>query len=323
MKAALKKNKVRNKRFSKYWFQDIRTDIKRFIVRLFFYLVLFSLAFVFLYPFIMMIVTSFMTDADLINIVVKWIPEKLEWSNYVIAFNQLSYVQYVKNSLYVAVVATAGHLLSCSFVGYGFARYNFRFKGPLFAVVILSMLVPIQTLIFPLYMMYSKFGWADTYLPMLVPCFFGYGLNGAFFIFLFRQFFQSLPKEMEDAARIDGCGALRTFFQIMLPMSRSSILVGTVLSFVWHWNDYFEPSIYIRSVAKRLLPSILPGLYAMVGSEDSMEAMEVAVESGALTFNTAMLMAGTVLVILPLLIVYAFVQRQFMEGVERSGLTGM
>lgn len=267
-----------------------------------------------------MIVTSFMSDSDLINITIKWIPSGFKWGNYRIAFQQLDYKRYVVNSLLIATVATLGHVISCSFIGYGFARYKFKFKGLCFAIVILSMLVPVQTIIFPLYIQYSKMGWLDSYYPLLVPTFFGYGLNGAFFIFLFRQFFLGLPKEMEEAARIDGCGAFRTFFKIMLPMSKSSILVTVVLSFVWHWNDYFEPNVYIRSVAKMVLPSRLPGLYALMDTED---AMDLVMEEGGFTFNKAMLMAGTFLVILPVLIVYAFLQKKFMEGVERSGLTGM
>ncbi len=293
---------------------------KKLVVRFFYYLVLCSLSFVFLYPFITMIVTSLMSDSDLLDITVKWLPNELRWSNYKIAIDQLAYWRYMQNSLIIAIAATVGHVISCSFIGYGFARYNFRLKGVCFAIVILSMLVPVQTLIFPLYIQYSKMHWLDTFLPLIVPSFFGYGLNGAFFIFLFRQFFMGLPKEMEEAARIDGCGAFRTFFKIMLPMSKSSILVATVLSFVWHWNDYFEPNIYIKAPIKRVLPSRLPGLYALVGAED---AMDMIMEEDGFTFNEAMLMAGTFLVILPVLIVYSFLQKKFMEGVERSGLTGM
>ena len=293
---------------------------QRIIVRVFYYLVLCSLAFVFLYPFLTMVITSLMSDADLINITVKWIPNEVKWSNYKIAAQQLSYKRYFFNSLLIAGLSTVGHVLSCAFVGYGFARYKFKLSGPLFAVVILSMLVPVQTIIFPLYIQYSKMGWLDSYKPLIVPTFFGYGLNGAFFIFVFRQFFKGLPKEMEEAARIDGCGPLRTFFRIMLPMSKSSILVTTVLSFVWHWNDYSEPNIYIRTPGKRVLPSMLPSLYALLNSED---AMELVMEDGGFTFNNAMLMAGTFLVVLPVLIVYSIVQKQFMEGVERSGIAGM
>lgn len=293
---------------------------KKIIIKLCYYLLLFSLAFVFLYPFITMIVDSLKSDADLVNITVKWIPENLNFYNYKIAFQQLNYGLFVKNSILISFVATIGHLLSCSFVGYGFARYRFRARGPLFAIVILSMLVPIQVIIFPLYIQYSKWGWLDSYLPLLVPTFFGYGLNGAFFIFLFRQFFTGLPYEMEEAARIDGCGALRTFFKIMLPMSKSSILVCTVLSIVWHWNDYFEPNIYIRSILKQLLPSRLPSLYSLLNAENSIDAIA---DNGGFIFNKAMLMAATFLVIFPILVVYSFLQKKFMEGVERSGLTGM
>lgn len=293
---------------------------KKLVVRIFYYLVLCSLSFVFLYPFIKMIVTSLMSDSDLLDVTVSWLPNELRWSNYKIAMDQLAYWRYIQNSLIITIGATLGHVISCSFIGYGFARYKFKLKGVCFAIVILSMLVPVQTLIFPLYIQYSKMNWLDTFLPLIVPAFFGYGLNGAFFIFLFRQFFMGLPKEMEEAARIDGCGAFRTFFKIMLPMSKSSILVATVLSFVWHWNDYFEPNIYVKEVIKRVLPSRLPGLYALVGAED---AMDMVMEEDGFTFNEAMLMAGTFMVILPVLIVYAFLQKKFMEGVERSGLTGM
>ena len=293
---------------------------KKLVVRIFYYLVLCSLSFVFLYPFIKMIVTSLMSDSDLLDVTVNWLPNELRWSNYKIAMDQLAYWRYIQNSLIITVGATVGHVVSCSFIGYGFARYKFKLKGVCFAIVILSMLVPVQTLIFPLYIQYSKMNWLNTFLPLIVPAFFGYGLNGAFFIFLFRQFFIGLPKEMEEAARIDGCGAFRTFFKIMLPMSKSSILVATVLSFVWHWNDYFEPNIYVKEVIKRVLPSRLPGLYALVGAE---EAMDMVMEEDGFMFNEAMLMAGTFMVILPVLIVYAFLQKKFMEGVERSGLTGM
>ncbi len=302
----------------------VTTKIKHFIVRFAYYLVLCSLSFVFLYPFIKMIVTSLMSDEDLLNMTVTWLPTSIKWSNYKIAADQLSVSRYIQNSLIIVILSTIGHLLSCSMVGYGFARYKFPFKGALFAVVILSMLVPVQTIIFPSYIMYSKMGLLQIfrgYLPLVLPCFFGYGLSGAFFIFLFRQFFAGLPKELEDAARIDGCGAFQTFFRIMLPISKSSVLVATVLSVVWHWNDYFEPNIYISERKYQVLPSRLPILYDLLNMEDTQEM--VAEMGGDFLFNNAMLMAATVIVILPLLIVYAFVQKQFMEGIERSGITGM
>lgn len=294
---------------------------KKIVIGIALYLVLFDLAFVFIYPFLTMISDAFKSDADLINSTVKWIPTELYWTNFKVALSQLNYMTYLKNSVLVSLIATIGHAFVCSFVGYGFARYNFKGKGVLFGGVILSMLVPMQVLIIPLYSIFSDWHWIESWLPLLVPCFVGFGLRGGFYIFLFRQFFMGLPHEMEEAARIDGCGPLKTFFHIMLPMSRSSILVCIVLSVVWHWNDYFEPNIYLSQVPElALLPSKLPAMYEqlakLAGDSDVAEGVSIVI-------NQANCMAATFLVILPLLIAYVFVQKQFMEGVERSGLTGM
>ncbi len=312
-----KKEKVQYKakfHFSKKW-------LKAVVLRVGIYLVLFDLAFVFLYPFITMIIDALKSEEDLINSTVTWIPTSFYWQNFQTAFKQLDYVAFFKNSAIVTVFATLGHVISCSFIGYGFARYRFRGKGILFGGVILSMLVPVQVIIFPLYMNFSNWGWIDTYLPLIVPAFVGFGLRGGFYIFLFRQFMMGLPYEMEEAAKIDGCGPLKTFIKIILPMSRSSILVCAVLSIVWHWNDYFEPRIYLNSYKLAMLPSKLEPLYDAL-NKITAEGDEAAA-GGTVIVNQAMCMAATFLVILPLLIAYTFVQKKFMEGVERSGLTGM
>lgn len=319
-----KKQKIRKSESLKIYMQNTsgKKLAKKAVINIGLYLVLFDLAFVFLYPFITMILDAFKSDADLLNSTVKWIPTELTWVNFKLAFKELNYLSYLKNSVIIVVVATLGHAIVCSFIGYGFARYNFRGKGVMFAGVILSMLVPAQVIIFPSYIMYSEVGFLDTYLPLLIPCFFGFGLRGGFYIFLFRQFFVGLPHEMEEAARIDGCGPLKTYARIMLPMSKSSILVCTVLSVVWHWNDSFEPSIYLNSAPHlRLLTAIIPDMYEKLAlfSEEAVEGVQAA----DLVINQGTVMAATFLVILPLLVIYMFVQKQFMEGVERSGLTGM
>lgn len=295
---------------------------KKIIISILIYLVLFDLAFVFLYPFITMIIDAFKSEADLLNSTIKWIPTKLEWENFKIAFEGLQYTKFLKNSLIVTALTTVGHVFVASFIGYGLARYKFAGRGLIFGGVILSMLVPTQVLIFPLYQTYGSWSWLDTFLPLIVPCFLGFGLRGGFYIFLFRQFFMGLPWEIEEAARIDGCGAFKTFFKIMRPMSRSSILVCTVLSIVWHWNDYFEPNIYLnQSPELLLLPARLPSMYEALNALSSeAEGIEMASD---VVINQAICMASTFIVILPLLIAYMFVQKQFMEGVERSGLTGM
>ncbi len=295
---------------------------RQFILRFGFYFLLCSLSFIFLYPFITMIVKSLMTDDDLINITVKWIPSEATWSNYAIAFRRMNFKRYIWNNVLVGVVATLGHMFSCALTGYAFARYKFRLKNVLFVLVILMMIVPVQVIIFPLYKQYSDWDWLNTFLPLTVPTFFGFGLSGGFFIFLYRQFFTGLPYEMEEAARVDGCGPVRTYARIMLPMAQAPTLVCVVLSLVWHWNDYFEPGIYINSNPDmRMLPSVLPMLYELLDQEN--HTMIQVNELEGIVFNEAMLMAATFLCILPIMIAYLILQRRFMEGVERSGLTGM
>lgn len=322
--ASVKKQKVGLKQSFSIYMQNTSTKklAKKVVISIGLYLILFDLAFVFIYPFLTMILDAFKSDADLLNSTVKWIPTQLTWVNFKVAFKELHYVDYLKNSGIIVAVATVGHAMVCSFIGYGFARYNFRGKGLLFGGVILTMLVPTQVLIFPLYGMYADVKVLNTYLPLLIPCFFGFGLRGGFYIFLFRQFFMGLPHEMEEAARIDGCGPLMTFIKIMLPMSRSSLLVCAVLSVVWHWNDSFEPGIYLNGAPTlQLLTARLPDMYEKL-AQFSEEAVE-GVNAADLVINQGTVMAATFLVILPLLVVYMFVQKQFMEGVERSGLTGM
>lgn len=293
---------------------------RKILFRVILYLVLFDLAFVFLYPFIKMMTSALKSEADLQNITVKWLPGGLEWSNFVAAFKMLKYPRYFMNTFFVTTVATIGHVIGCAFIGYGFARYKFRGKGLLFAGVILSMLIPEQILSFPLYIMFSKVGWIDTYLPFIVPTFLGFGLKGGFFVFLFRQFFAGMPYEMEEAARIDGCGPLRIFASIMVPMARSSVLVAGVLSMVWHWNEYYAPRIYLKSRDNMFLSSRLPSMYDALNKLAS-ETEEVLGDS--MIVNEAQCMAATFLVIVPVLIVFMFAQKKFMEGIERSGLTGM
>ncbi len=295
---------------------------RTFIVRLAFYFLLSALSFIFLYPFITMIVKSLMTDDDLVNITVKWIPSEMTWSNYDIAFRRMQFKRYVWNNVLVCAVSTVGHVFSCALTGYAFARYKFRLKNALFVIVILMMIVPVQVIIFPLYKQYSDWKWLNTFAPLLVPTFFGFGLNGGFFIFLFRQFFMGMPYEMEEAARVDGCGPIRTYARIMLPMAQAPMLVCCVLSLVWHWNDYFEPGIYINTKPDmRMLPSILPSLYELLNQEN--HTMIQVNDLEGIVFNEAMLMAATFLCIIPIMIAYLILQRRFMEGVERSGLTGM
>ena len=289
------------------------------IVRFFMYVLLLDLAVVFLYPFLYMIVTSLKSPEDLMDSSVTWIVNQLYFHNYTLAFEKMQYIPILLKTIVYCVVATGGHILACSFVGYGFARYNFIGKRMFSFLLILSMVIPIQTIIVPEYLLYSKIGVANGYFPMLVPTWLGYGLRGALFIFLFRQFYLSLPRSLEEAAAVDGCTPIRTFFRIAFPASTSSVIVSVVLSIVWHWNDFYEPNIYIRENSQMLLPMLLPKLYDSM--KDAADPTQSFLQNADL-YTEGVAMAATFLAVIPILIFYLFFQRQFRQGIETSGITG-
>jgi len=289
-------------------------------VRLITYILLIDLAFVFLYPFLYMVITSLKTNQDLLDATVQWIPSSLHFQNYRLAFHALNLSSTAVTSLIYTVIGTIGHLLSCSFIGYGFARYRFPGKNVLFVFLMLMIIIPTPSLIAPMYITFSNLGWLNTYLPVLVPTFFGFGLRGGLFIFIFRQFFQSLPRELEDAARVDGCSHIGTFFRIVLPVSSPVFLVSFVLSLVWHWNDYYEPSIYYGRNPP--LPVALNSMNELLTSPGKLANLisEMGIVDADAIINNAVFMAASFITVLPLLIVFIFVQRRFMQGIERTGL---
>lgn len=304
----------------------LNLKVKRYIVRTMVYAILFSLAFIFIYPFLYMVVTSVKTNADLNNVTVNWVPTSLYFKNYKYAYEILTYEKHFKNSLLITVVATAGHMLSCAFIGYGLARYKLLGGKLVFFIVILTIIIPVQTLIVPSYLVYTNLKWIDSYLPVLVPTFFGYGLKGPLFIYLFRQFYLGVPKDLENAAKIDGSGYLQTYFRIVMPTAQSAFLVTLLLSIVWHWNDFYEVDIYTSSLSLVTLPAKLNFLVAFVSNPDDntfhvsslFDAMKSLDRQGVI--NNAVLMAGNLLVMLPVIICFVFLQKKFMQGIERTGL---
>ena len=297
--------------------------LKKLLFKIVMYVFLIGLAFVFIYPFLYMVITSLKPNADLGNFAVKWIPTELQFENYAIALKFLNYARYFKNTLIVTVLATIGHVVACSFIGYGFARFNFPFKKLLFVCVMLAFVVPVQTIIVPMYLTYTRFGWRNTYLPLVVPAFFGFGLRGGLFVFLFRQFYLTLPRDLENAARIDGCNFLQTYLKIVFPLGQSTMVVATVLSVVWHFNDNYEPSMYISNSTLGFLP---PRINYIVGLASSPpEVLYETMEQLGLddnTLNDSVIMAAATLICAPVVVFFAFAQRLFMEGIERSGITG-
>lgn len=281
----------------------------KFIINLIIYILLIEFAFTFLYPFIYMILNSLKYDYEVIDATKQWIITEINWNNYTSAFEGLDYMRSLGNTLIVVLGSTLGHILSCSLAGYGFARFKFKGRGLMFGLAMLNLIIPSALMIMPLYIQFSKFHMMGTYLPIILPSFLGFGLKGGIYIFLFRQFFKSLPVSYEEAAKIEGCSMIQVFGRIMLPIARTTILVVFILSMVWHWNDYFEPATYLSGDLQILSQKIS----AVISSSAT-----VTSAVGANVNMTAL--AACVLVILPLLIVYFIFQKQFMEGVEFSGL---
>ena len=277
------------------------------------YLVLVDVAFLFLFPVFYMVITSVKSPQDLVDVTVLWVPRDIHWPNYQLAFQTLSYPRALQNSITIAVPAAIGHVLACSFIAYGFARMRFPGREPLFLLVIFTFLIPPQTIIVPLFMLYKELGWINNYFPFIIPPFLGHGLRGALFILVFRQFFRGLPWELEDAASIDGASPLRIYWQIMLPLASPAILVVLLFSFVWHWNDFFQPTIFLFSQSTYTLPMRLSTLWTV---------LDTVVTTGGAgeLWSEGLAMAATFLVVLPLLLVYVVTQRYFVESIGRTGI---
>lgn len=284
-------------------------------------LIMIGCSFIFFFPYLKMIAMSFFSPEDLNNFTVSWIPRGFTLSNYSTAWNFINYFQNMKNTLLVTALSTLGQLISCAMTGYALGRYRFKGRALLVAVMLVAMVVPVQTYIVPQYLFYSKIGWLNTYLPLIVPGFFGYGLKGALFIYIFMQYFASLPKELSEAARVDGCGFIKNFLYIMVPVARSSFLVVFVFALVWHWSDYYEPAMFVSVSSKSMIASGLENLSYMTTISADMVA-ESTNSAQAMTINNATLMAAAFLITLPVLVIFCFLQKQFVQGIEHTGLTG-
>jgi multiple sugar transport system permease protein len=301
--------------------QLILKRTQAFIGNLFHYAILLSLSFVFLYPLLYIFSKSMMQAADIADATVQWIPKELSFINYSFAYDRLLYIKSFTNSLVIALCPAVIQMFSCAVVGYGFARYRFPGYNLVLALVLFTFLVPPQTIVAPLFIFFSDLHWINTFYPFIVPALFGHGLRGALFVLIFIQFFRGLPHQLEEASRIDGAGAYRTFWTIMLPLARPAMLVVFLFSLVWHWNDVFEPNLFTM-VAKHFN---LTQQLAVLNGEGELQLAQGQVSSaviGATPTNQNRVMAGALLTILPMFILYLFTQRYFVEGVERTGIAG-
>ncbi len=211
------------------------------------YIILIVCALICIVPFLWMVSTSFKTNAEAYTFPPSIIPKHFEFENFINGWEEADFLTYTKNTVFVTLLCTLGTVVSSAFVAYGFATFKAKGSKVLFVLLMSTMMLPAQVTLIPQYLMFSKLNMVDTYLPMIIPCWLG---GGAFNIFLFYQFFRSLPKELNEAAMIDGANSFQTFVKITLPSVKPVAMAVSIMSLVWNWNDFYTPLIYINSSQK-------------------------------------------------------------------------
>ena len=266
------------------------------------YIVLILAAVICLFPFLWMISTSFKPMSDIYKMPPTLIPELGTIENFIEGWKGANFQMYFKNTAVITLLATVGTVFSSSIVAYGFARFQSRMSKFLFMVLLGTMMLPTQVTLIPQYLLFYKMGMVDTIWPLVIPSWLG---GGAFNIFLFIQFFRTLPKELDEAAKIDGANSLQIFTRILLPAVKPVMLAVLVMALVFNWNDFFNPLIYLNSNEKF---TIAIGLQFFKGSQGNVQVGQM--------------MAMALFSLLPVLIVFGTCQKYFIQGIKMSGLKG-
>ncbi|MBI2942527.1 MAG: carbohydrate ABC transporter permease [Chloroflexi bacterium] len=277
----------------------------RMLGNLYWYGVVTLAAVFFMGPFLWAVSSSLKVPAELYVFPPTLFPASLQFGNYVRLWGELPFGTFTRNSLIVAFVVTVGQTLSAAGVAYGFARFRFPGRDFLFVVLLSTLMLPQQVTIIPLFLIYKNLGWLDTFLPLTVPHLLG---GSAFFIFLIRQFFLTLPRDLDDAAEIDGAGTVMIFWRILLPLSKPVLATSAIFAFLFSWNEFLEPLIYLNDPKLFTLPLGLR--YLSVSPELGTEPRE------------HLLMAASVLFSLPPIVIFFSMQRYFIQGVVMSGIKG-
>ena len=267
--------------------------------RVLLYIVLILIAVIMVVPFLWMLSTSLKTQYDAVKIPPVWIPDPPQWENYVRLFTEQPMFQFMLNTIKIVFFVVLGQLFFSSLAAYSFARISFKGRNVVFFLYIATLMVPGQVTMIPTYLMFAKAGLTDNHLALILPAFFS-----AFGVFLLRQFFMSLPRELEEAAEIDGCNPFMTYWRLMLPLVVPAMLTLGVFTLMNTWNDYMGPLIYLSS----------PEKYTMT--------LGIAYFKGVYTTQWNLVMAGSIVSVMPILIAYLCAQKYFIEGIAFSGVKG-
>ena len=254
---------------------------------------------VMVFPFIWMVLTSFKTFAESVALPIVWFPSEWNFSNYAEVLEKLDFITYYKNTIIYTTVVLFGQLFLCSLAGYSFARLNFRFKNVIFFLILAVLMVPPQMTLIPRYQMMNFLGWVDTYKGLIIPI-----IPSAYGTFFLRQFFMTLPRELEDSAKIDGCSYFRIYWNIMLPLCTSALVAYGIITAIATWNDLLWPLIVTNSNSMRVLSVAMACLQGQNGTKYQL------------------LMAASVLSTIPTLIAFIFGQKHFIKGIALTGIKG-
>jgi ABC-type glycerol-3-phosphate transport system permease component len=265
------------------------------------YATLTLLAVVFIVPFLWVVSTSLKGNEQIFAVPPRWIPETFHFENYATIFERMPFLLYLRNSLFVTGLSIIGIVGSSSLVAYAFACLRWPGRDTFFLIILATMMLPMQVTMIPVFVLFKELGWLNTFKPLVVPAFFG---GGAFNIFLLRQFFLGIPRDLADAARIDGCSEFRIYWNIMLPLAKPALATVAILTFMFSWNDFLGPLIYLSDKMKGTL------------------ALGLSMFVGQYATEWALLMAASVLMMIPMILLFFFFQRYFIQGFTMSGIKG-
>lgn len=261
----------------------------------------------FMLPFVWTVFSSLKTPSELYTFPPRWLPATPQFGNYAQVFDVSPFSRWLWNSVIVAGLATFGAVLSAAVTGYSFARFRYPGRDLIFILTLGTLMLPAEVTLIPLYLLFNKAGWLDTYKPLIVPAFFG---GGAFLIFMMRQFFLTLPRDLDEAARIDGAGYLRIFWQIILPLSIPALVTAAIITFIGEWNSFLFPYIILNTKEKFTIGIGIKYFQTIASNIDANEPRE------------NLLMAAGMMMTAPIIILFFAAQRYFVRGIVMSGIKG-
>lgn len=317
------KNKISN--FVKKDKHRSKSQFKRFLLGMKFtdglvfkiaiYTMLIGLGYIYLYPMMYMISYSFMTMNDIIDVSVNWVPSSLTFENYRIVWEAIDYPNALLDGITLAALPALSATFSSALIGYGFAKYDFPFKKILMALMILTFIIPPQVTMMPTFQMYADYNLLGSIRTFIYPAILGQGFNGAIYILIFYSFFKMIPNSLMESAQLDGAGPVKIFTRIAIPLAVPAIIIVFLFSFVWYYNETYLSGLFLRGSDMLTLPLRVEQFmndYASLYPEGS-TAREL-MQSAKL--------AGNILTILPLLVLFFFTQRYFVEAIDKTGITG-